>query len=298
MEWDIVIVGGGLSGLYLARILVDKGLKPMIVEAEEELGGLLRFLEKSEIELGRKKIVGRELLQELISILKNSCEFILNTTVINISKEKKLCRANHRGVLRGKTEKLIVAIGGREINMYDLRIFGFRPAGVFTSFTALELMRTFKRGIGRRIALYGDKFYLVDVASKSEELGSEIVALITPNSIPKHLEELAGRIPIVIENAKVTWIEGKSRLRSILIEKEDREKVIEADTLIIGFGFTPEPTILWKAGAEIDLKTETPILDKNNQTTLEGIYAVGYSAKPYEKIERLVEDIHKVADSI
>ncbi|WP_290165430.1 NAD(P)-binding protein, partial [uncultured Parasutterella sp.] len=46
-ETDLVIVGGGLSGLAAAQSAVDQGVKPIVLEKEAALGGGGNFPEGS-----------------------------------------------------------------------------------------------------------------------------------------------------------------------------------------------------------------------------------------------------------
>ena len=38
-QWDVVIVGGGLAGLIAARDLQQRGLRTVVLEASDRLGG-------------------------------------------------------------------------------------------------------------------------------------------------------------------------------------------------------------------------------------------------------------------
>lgn len=46
-DWDAIIIGGGVAGLTAALHLAERGLKPLILEADERVGG--RFAGKEEI---------------------------------------------------------------------------------------------------------------------------------------------------------------------------------------------------------------------------------------------------------
>ena len=46
-HYDAIIIGGGVAGLTAALHLAERGLKPLILEADERVGG--RFSGKDEI---------------------------------------------------------------------------------------------------------------------------------------------------------------------------------------------------------------------------------------------------------
>jgi monoamine oxidase len=39
LEADVIIVGAGLSGMIAARKVLDAGLTPLVLEADERVGG-------------------------------------------------------------------------------------------------------------------------------------------------------------------------------------------------------------------------------------------------------------------
>ena len=38
-SWDVVIIGGGLAGITAARDLQQRGLRTVVIEANDRLGG-------------------------------------------------------------------------------------------------------------------------------------------------------------------------------------------------------------------------------------------------------------------
>ena len=70
-EHDVVVVGGGAIGIYASMILKRNGLKPLIVEAQQQLGGRIRSHRVDEdfhVELGGQWLAkkGQRRLAELI----------------------------------------------------------------------------------------------------------------------------------------------------------------------------------------------------------------------------------------
>ena len=46
-DYDIIIIGGGISGLFLAYKLLDTGLKVILFEGDNQVGGRIKTVEKN-----------------------------------------------------------------------------------------------------------------------------------------------------------------------------------------------------------------------------------------------------------
>lgn len=44
-DYDVIVIGGGLSGLYAARDLTNAGLSVLVLEARDRLGGRTETIE-------------------------------------------------------------------------------------------------------------------------------------------------------------------------------------------------------------------------------------------------------------
>src|SRR6202789_4454936 len=58
---DVVVIGAGMAGLTAARALAEAGLKVLVIEAEDRIGGriLTRHVGEEAIELGAEFVHGR-----------------------------------------------------------------------------------------------------------------------------------------------------------------------------------------------------------------------------------------------
>lgn len=109
MFCDVLIIGGGPAGIFASYLAYIKGLKPLLIESNEYLGGqpITLYSQKEIFDYpGYSKVKAYELLQVLIAQLKSvPINTILSTTIVSckhknnrfevvLSNDKKInCRA-------------------------------------------------------------------------------------------------------------------------------------------------------------------------------------------------------------
>ena len=62
------------------------------------------------------------------------------------------------------------------------------------------------------------------------------------------------------------------------------------DTVLISAGLIPENELIEMAGVEMDSKTNTPISEETNKTSVEGIFVCGNSFKIYDLVDSVTKD--------
>jgi len=306
-EWsgDTVIIGAGLTGLALAAQLKDRGVENVIIlETDEDIGGLLRWLKHLKLisPFDKNEILPTELLDVYRSkITEMNIQVLTNTTAIKIEEGPRVISVNPKiGVLKINAKKVVIATGGREINQYDLRILGSRPSGIFTSLTAIQLIRRFNKKIGKDVVLYGNNEILVEAYLWLKEIGMRVKAIVCPeNRKLGILEAISDEGIPFYRKKKVVFLDGLKRLQSITISDEngDMEKIM-CDTLILGFGFTPDITILANSAGEIDLEKKVPQIDEKYMTSIKNVFACGHFAKRYTTMKKAIEETITITDKI
>ncbi|MEM0366513.1 MAG: NAD(P)-binding protein [Acidilobaceae archaeon] len=202
-EIEFHIVGAGLSGLSLARELIDRGFNVRVSEMRDRVGG---------ISVLDSEVVG--LIEEIslevnVSLQATAVKLGGSTVIVSSSGVETIDRG-------------VVAVGFRTATPIELGIVGDRPAGVYPFHAVLDLIMS---GLspGRTIAIYGAHRYSVLLAEKLSEY-SRRVYIIDPGStteiIPKNIEVI---------RSKVRVLKGPHRLSEIKLDKGS----LEADTLII-----------------------------------------------------------------
>ncbi len=220
---EILVVGGGLAGLSTAYYLAEiGGLKVNVIETLDRVGGFFIY-----DEISYEGIIGQEITREYIDLVKNNndIEVFMNTSAVSI--EGKLCIAG-RGEVETWQGEVVAATGFRSKTPLELGIYGYRPAGVFSIKTVMEIIRD---GYipGEEIVIYGLNRYVASVAYKLSKIaGIKSVKIISPIEEKKFIEHLSD---IEFIKGHIKWIDGLKRVERVIL---DTREDVKCDTLIIG----------------------------------------------------------------
>jgi thioredoxin reductase len=65
---------------------------------------------------------------------------------------------------------------------------------------------------------------------------------------------------------------------------------IGCDTVLISVGLIPENELIEMAGVRIDKKTNTPVTEELNKTSIPGLFVCGNSFKVYDIVDSVTKD--------
>jgi NADPH-dependent 2,4-dienoyl-CoA reductase/sulfur reductase-like enzyme len=293
-EVDIVIIGGGPAGLSASISSAERGKSILILERNEELGGVLNQCIHPGFGLiyFKEELTGPEYAYRFIKEIEKypNIEVWLETMVVDITNEKEITAINKDGIWKIKTKAIIFSTGCRERTRGNLQIPGTRPAGIYTAGTAQRLVNIEGYLPGEKILILGSGDIGLIMARRLKWEGAEVIGVIEklpyPGGLTRNLVQCLEdyNIPLYLKHT-VVEILGKDRVEGVYIAPvddygnpiTDNKKFIECDTLLLSAGLIPENDLLENINIPLDPRTQGPYVDQYLSTLKEGIFSCGNS---------------------
>lgn len=315
IQKDVVIIGGGPAGLAAAVKLKEYGIDNIVIlEREKKLGGILRQCIHDGFGLTRFKetLSGPEYAQRFIDqINDNDIEYISDTTVIDLTSDKKVIAVNKNGLLEFEAKAIILAMGCRERTRGAISIPGSRPAGVYTAGVAQSYINLQNTMVGKKVIILGSGDIGLIMARRMTLEGAKVEGVfeILPyaSGLPRNIQQCLNdyNIPLYLSHT-VTKIKGKSRIEGISVSEVDENMQIiegtqedyDCDTLILSVGLIPENELSLKAGIKLDNNTKGPIINENYETSVEGIFVAGNVLHVHDLVDFVSLEGERLAISV
>ncbi len=268
---NVVIVGGGPAGIRAASVLVEAGLKPILVNETRQVGGQGYRAPSKNLALNIKSLMGSEAgkylrLHSLFASIQERIDYRPGTLVWGV--HDKVLHSLCDGVAGTiPYDALILATGATDRTM---PLPGWTLPGVFTLGGAQVILKDQGCLIGRRIVFLGSSPLLFLAALQYHKSGASIAAVVdtTPLSAKRAaLRDLAASprtlargimyraalhmagIPI-IDGATPRGIDGEKYVEGVRVtDGRGRERLIPCDAVAYGYGLKPETQLAELAGA-------------------------------------------------
>ena len=257
---DLLIVGSGVSGLYAAEMLAEQGLKVLLVEQEDELGGSLLSDQNSEQRINnlslmewKKKIINNLKTKNNVKIIKSTTLFAYMhynylLAIQDINPLDGLKRKNNirQIIWKIRAKKVILATGSIE---RPLTFDNNDRPGIMMANSASKFLNYYGVKLASEAVVFTNNDSAYQTVIDFHKKGIKIKAIIDVRSynesdIIKKVESLGIKIYF---NHAVTNTSGRLKIKSVTINKIDDsvKKIISAplkikcDFLCVSGGWTP-----------------------------------------------------------
>lgn len=248
---DVIIVGGGPTGLSAARRLADLGIRNVVVlEREAEAGGIPRHC--GHLGFGwqshRRLWSGPRFAEELRKSAKG-LDVRTATTVIELSKDGQLRVQGSTGITEMKAKHVLIATGTRETPRSARLVGGSRPQGVMNTGALQQHVYIFHNKPFERPVIIGSELVSFSALLTCRHLGIRPVAMLEENS---HISaqrpgsliaRFAFGVP-VRTSTKLIAIEGRKNVEAVEIERRGKRERLTCDGVIFTGFFRPETALI------------------------------------------------------
>jgi dihydrolipoamide dehydrogenase len=305
---ELVVLGAGPGGYAAAFYAADLGLKVVLVEKDERLGGVCLtrgcipskallhatgLIEEARISAARGiRFQDPEIDTNALREWKNGVIDRLSDGIRKIARSRGVEILNGRGRFEGPRSLRVETSSGQQFVDFEKAIIavGSRPSipkpwdlgssRIMTSTEALEL-----ETIPEKLLVIGGGYIGMELGTVYAALGSRVVvveALPTilagadSDLVRPVLKKARERFADVRLETKVKSLATKDRQIEVVTEADGNENVELYERVLVSVGRQPnfEDLGLENAGVELDEKGFIRV-DKSQRTSDEGIYAIG-----------------------
>ncbi|MCS7185110.1 MAG: NAD(P)/FAD-dependent oxidoreductase [bacterium] len=298
--WDACIIGGGPVGIFGAFYSALRGMKTLIIDSLEELGGQVTAMypEKDIIDVaGFARIKGKELIKELIKQLNTQkVDVKLAEYVEEIKKieDKKFLITTNKNQYESKGVIITVGIGRFTPKKHEL-LEKWENKGVVYFVKDYEIFR------GKDILIVGGGDSAVDWGNVLVNYANKVTLIHRRQEFRAVKEEVVKLYTSGVEVLtpyELKEVNGKDKIDSVIVfnNKTMEERLIKTDYVISCLGFQADTTIFKKWGLEVEGNGIK--VNPDMSTSIKGIYAAGDCAVYPGKVKLIVSGFGEVATAV
>lgn len=288
-EYDVVVIGGGPSGMAAALEACKNGCSTLIVEKDEVLGGILNQCIHNGFGLKyfNEELTGTEYANRLAKeVEKNNIDISLKTFAYTASQgEVNILKEGLRKTIKAKA--IVLASGSRERTAGQINLAGSRPAGIYTAGMVQKMISFYNQKPGKEVVILGSGDIGLVMARRLTFEGVKVLKVIeimkTSGGLKRNVVQCLDDycIPLITQHT-VTKVVGTDRVEGVFYAKVDEnllpipntEKFVKCDCLILSVGLLPEMEIFGNQ-AKLNPLNKSFIVDENRECSVAGVFVSG-----------------------
>lgn len=288
-EYDVVVVGGGSSGMKAALSAYKKTKKVLLLERDKILGGILNQCIHNGfgIKYYKEELTGPEYAFKLSEEIKASqLEYKLGCFVTQVTPNS-VTYISPSGEKTVSSKSIVLATGCRERTAGAISLAGNRPAGLYTAGVAQKMINHYGKLPGTKAVILGSGDIGLIMARRLTLEGVKVECVLelmpTSSGLPRNIRQCLEDFNIpLLTNHTITKVEGKNRVTGIYYAKVDEnkkpifstEKYIECDLVLLSVGLIPENDVFPKELRYSHL-TKSVVVNEKRQTSIPSIFTSG-----------------------
>ena len=299
---DTIIIGAGPVGLFAVHQLGIKGLKSIVIDNLDKVGGqcIELYPDKPIYDIPAvPECTGEELTKKLFEQIKPfNTEFFLNERVEEVKQDKEnwIVKTNNKNEFLAPN---IIIAGG--VGSFEPRKLSVKEAEKFEGKSLFYAVRNKKQFKNKNISIFGggdsaldwalelSKFSKINLIHRREEFRGAPHTLSEIKKLEKD-----GKISIKTP-CQLDSIEGDTNIKSITLKFDDgKTEKIKTDIVLSFFGLIMKLGPIAEWGLSMNKKT-IEVNSENFQTNKKGIFAAGDICTYPGKLKLILSGFHEVA---
>lgn len=289
---DLIIIGGGPSGLCAAKTALETGISVLIIERNPKVGGQLVkqthkfFGSKDQYAKTRGYDIAQKLYKDVINF--NNLEILTDTTVVGLYRDNVVTVINQDKYIRYQAGSVIVATGASE------KFLAFENndlPGIYGAGATQTLMNVFGVLPGKEVVMVGSGNIGLIVSYQLMQAGVKVKAIVeaasTIGGYKVHASKMTRLGVPILTSTTVKRAIGENEIQSVELVSLDQNwqeipnsgQILSIDALCISVGLSPMHQLLSMVGAKMMFVSElggfVPVINSHHQTSVQSIFVCG-----------------------
>ena len=288
MNADVVVIGGGPSGMAAALEASKTGADTILIERDDRLGGILNQCIHNGfgIHYFGEELTGPEYAYKFIREIKKSNIKVMLSSFVTKIKSNMVEVVSPSGAVSINAKSIVLSMGCREKTAGAIKLTGSRPSGVFTAGQVQKMVNIYGKLPCKKPIILGSGDIGLIMARRMTYEGAKPVMVL---EIMKQTAGLARNITQCLEDyhiplftsTTIVDIVGENKVEGVIIAKVDdklniidsTKKFVKCDGVILSVGLIPGNDLA--RGIKMNPKTNGAIVNEYHETSMKNVFACG-----------------------